>query len=258
MLTDIYYFSATGNCLAAASKLASLIPGAKTKNIVKCKTETVITAPDVLGIVCPIYMFNTPYIVQNFIKKIRKPEYVFIVFAGGGELGSGYESAMKLFDNCGIRLSGLYTLTMPNNYVPMGTDSPETIAKYLSDADDKLAFIADNINHCSTYIEKNTAGFIHSKIYPSLLYNLGFKFLPKLAKNFHTDENCTGCGTCIKVCPADNIRLENGKPLWLDKCEQCFACINWCPEASIQYGKKTAGVKRYHHPDVKLEAFISS
>ncbi len=28
------------------------------------------------------------------------------------------------------------------------------------------------------------------------------------------DEAAAGCGLCEKVCPVDNIRLENGRPQW--------------------------------------------
>lgn len=29
--------------------------------------------------------------------------------------------------------------------------------------------------------------------------------------------------------------------------EQCLACIKWCPQETIQFGKKTPRYKRYHH-----------
>jgi NAD-dependent dihydropyrimidine dehydrogenase PreA subunit len=69
---------------------------------------------------------------------------------------------------------------------------------------------------------------------------------------FRADENCTGCGTCEKVCPVGDIKMEGGRPVWLHKCTQCFACLQWCPKEAIQFGKGTSGRKRYHHPDVKL------
>ena len=80
---------------------------------------------------------------------------------------------------------------------------------------------------------------------------------------FRVDETCTSCGICEKVCPAANIRLEPAsgvnpeaasakQPVWLHRCEQCYACLQWCPEAAIQWGDKTAGRDRYHHPEVKV------
>ena len=74
----------------------------------------------------------------------------------------------------------------------------------------------------------------------------------KKDKDFWTDGNCNGCGICLKVCPANNIIMNDGKPQWQHKCEQCVACLQWCPEKSIQYKKATAKRGRYHHPDVEV------
>jgi MinD superfamily P-loop ATPase len=70
---------------------------------------------------------------------------------------------------------------------------------------------------------------------------------------FFADENCKGCGKCVKVCPVSNIELVDKKPAWQSHCEQCFACLQWCPQNAIQFGTNTAGKKRYHHPDVKVD-----
>lgn len=43
-------------------------------------------------------------------------------------------------------------------------------------------------------------------------------------------ENCTGCGACLKICPADAIMGETKKPHQLDpnKCIKCRACYEAC------------------------------
>jgi ferredoxin len=69
---------------------------------------------------------------------------------------------------------------------------------------------------------------------------------------FNCDDKCISCNICLKVCPAKNIEIVNGRPVWQHKCEQCFACVQWCPKEAIQFGNKTSGKKRYHHPDVKV------
>jgi MinD superfamily P-loop ATPase len=64
-------------------------------------------------------------------------------------------------------------------------------------------------------------------------------------------ESCNGCELCRKVCQVDNIRIEDGRPVWQHHCEQCLACIQWCPQEAIQVGTKTIGRTRYHHPEIK-------
>ncbi len=50
-------------------------------------------------------------------------------------------------------------------------------------------------------------------------------------------EKCTGCGSCIDVCPTEAIRIENGKAEITIECVDCGACPRVCPEGAI---KKTA------------------
>ena len=47
---------------------------------------------------------------------------------------------------------------------------------------------------------------------------------------------CIGCGKCVELCPLNNIRLENGKPVWGKHCTHCMACICYCPKEAIEYG----------------------
>lgn len=44
----------------------------------------------------------------------------------------------------------------------------------------------------------------------------------------------------------NNIRLENGKPVWGKNCTHCMACICYCPKEAIEYGEKSKGKPRYH------------
>jgi hypothetical protein len=51
---------------------------------------------EIIGIVCPIYFYNMPHIVRDFIKKIQDAKYLFMVYAGAGDLGGGIHAAKKL------------------------------------------------------------------------------------------------------------------------------------------------------------------
>ena len=42
-------------------------------------------------------------------------------------------------------------------------------------------------------------------------------------------EKCTGCGSCIDVCPVSAIKIEDGKALINDECVECGAPISQCP-----------------------------
>jgi ferredoxin len=49
-------------------------------------------------------------------------------------------------------------------------------------------------------------------------------------------QRCTGCATCVAVCPVGAIRIENDKAhLDEETCTGCGACVKACPEGAIKY-----------------------
>jgi len=55
----------------------------------------------------------------------------------------------------------------------------------------------------------------------------------------------------------NNIKIVDGIPEWQHKCQRCLACIHFCTQEAIQYGKKTARRKRYHHPEITVNDIIN-
>ena len=84
----------------------------------------------------------------------------------------------------------------------------------------------------------------------------GVEEFRKAGPKFRVDPSCTHCGICAKVCPVGNIVMKDGRPTWSDKCEQCMACLQWCPVEAIQFGRRTAGRRRYRHPEFKASDFF--
>ncbi|MDK2916694.1 MAG: hypothetical protein PWR25_1251 [Euryarchaeota archaeon] len=47
-------------------------------------------------------------------------------------------------------------------------------------------------------------------------------------------EKCTGCETCVDVCPASAISMEDGKAkVDADLCVDCETCVDECPSEAI-------------------------
>jgi NAD-dependent dihydropyrimidine dehydrogenase PreA subunit len=46
---------------------------------------------------------------------------------------------------------------------------------------------------------------------------------------------CTGCGACVKNCPAGAVQLVNGRVVFVasDLCSYCGVCEDVCPEGAV-------------------------
>ncbi|MGL9730092.1 hypothetical protein IGI44_003509 [Enterococcus sp. DIV0756] len=71
-------------------------------------------------------------------------------------------------------------------------------------------------------------------------------------ENFLVTKTCTGCGTCSKICPLNNIVLENGTPSFRGHCDVCVACMQWCPQKAIHGNKRVKNRTQFHNPDIRL------
>ncbi len=255
MKTAIYYFSATGNSLAVARDLASSIGEAELIPITKALKSGAALQHDCIGIVFPVYMFGLPLVVCEFLREIKFPKeaYIFAVGTFGGLPGRPFALARQILKLRGINLASAFGVRMPGNYTPLyGAISQEEQKQMFMKEAEEIRYIAGAVREKKTKVYENKPLILNFLLY-ALLYRLGSSRIHKECSNFWVTGQCTECGLCSKVCPVVNIKLQDGKPVWLDHCEHCMACLQWCPVEAIQYKKSTEGRKRYHHPEIKAE-----
>ncbi len=258
MKTRIYYFSGTGNSLSVAKNISSCLDGSSLISIPQAMEDAEKISATVIGIVCPIYMYNMPHIVANFIGKIKNTDYFFIVYAGGGQLGNGDKETYKICAQNNLKLSALFNIPMPDNYTPYGCPSTDEQLELIGKSHKKITSIVATVRSRQEHRDSSNSSFFESNIHPGLLYKLGYSRIRIMAQTFTVDESCNDCGICQKVCPVNNIEFMKQKPKWGSNCEQCYACLQWCPQKSIQYGNKTQGIERYQNPNVKVKEIMDS
>ena len=242
MSTKIYYFSATGNSMTTAKLLAEqlhaeTVPVAAVKHLPK-----VVEDADVVGFVFPVYYGDMPYPVREMISKmVFKPEaYVFICTTQRGFAGIAAKRTDLLLRTRGQKLTLAVGVMMPGNSF---INEPHVDAEYLEKQQGNVLALVPQIQN------REVQDYSVTEVLP----------LPPVASpnNFRgitADENCIGCGTCVKVCPMDNITLQNGKAVIGDSCATCLACFHWCPVEAVWMSKQPDIARRskYHHPQVTL------
>jgi electron transfer flavoprotein alpha subunit len=65
-------------------------------------------------------------------------------------------------------------------------------------------------------------------------------------------DKCTGCETCVSVCPFDAIKIkDDGKAFINEYCQMCMACLSACPEGAIIEIKEEGAPVSYQPSDYK-------
>jgi len=254
--TVIWYFTGTGNSLAAARKICGALGDCRLVPIAGLQDTPGKIVPDAerVGIVCPVYFTGLPAMVAAFASRLdlSRARYAFAVLTLGGAGGSPAIRQLDgiLRDKAGRGLDAGFLVKMPGNYILMyAPPSGRKQEKLLAMADEEIAGIAEAVGRCGGRKLPSSllAGIAHHFMYPGFAARV-----PTEDRKFSVTDACTSCGTCAKVCPAGNIRIEGGRPAWQHRCELCCACIHLCPVQAIQAGPKTAGRGRYRNPGVSI------
>lgn len=257
MNTTLYYFSGTGNSLSAARTIASLLWDTTLVSIpsVMKGNSDIISPSGRVGIICPVYDAGVPVLVRDFLKRfnVRNSSYVFGIVTFGGTGGS----ALKMIDrdlreNNGRGLDAGFLVKMPGNFPPLYVPpSGQKMTKILRDAEDTIKRITAIIREEKA---QKIGIFAISSLMQIALYGGFSRGVHTVDEKFSVSDACTGCGTCVRVCPVQNITLENEKPVYHHHCEMCCGCLNFCPVQAIDLAllRGTKGRGRYHHPEITV------
>lgn len=122
-----------------------------------------------------------------------------------------------------------------------GTQPKEVSDKILEEAEPKILKTAELIREGRTLPKEPRGSAVMSKILNPIMYSMMIS-----AKGFTSTDKCSGCGKCEKLCPLNNVKLQDGRPVWGSSCTHCMVCIAGCPQEVVEYGKKTVGKTRYY------------
>jgi Pyruvate/2-oxoacid:ferredoxin oxidoreductase delta subunit/flavodoxin len=285
--TEVYYFSGTGNSLAVAKDIARSMQATVKPIAAFRNSKSIVTEADVIGVVFPAYMAHlsgVPLMVERFIRRLSNigSKYLFAVCTCGGHEDfnalPASRNLARLVRSAGGRIAAEFSIRLPMNtldysHIPVPIDKDQ--GRMFQQCESKILEICQTVGRRGKNpyrIRKAIQNWLMTPLYRMLqtLYyqdlrrkakeptdsSLRFEELvPLTDKSIYTDDQCQGCGTCARLCPAGNIAMIEGKPTWQHHCEICLACAEWCPNLAIHHGYREYG-KTYRHPRVKLQDML--
>lgn len=256
--TIIFYFSQSGNSLYVAKRSSEIIGDVTLISIPEAIYNNQYKYYDYerIGFILPLYFMSMPRMVEEFISKVEIPKasYIFSIVTRAITKGRIINHIDTLLNKKGTKITYGEYITFPDSYIKWaGAPKEKTLLKVFQQAESHIDLIANRILNGDTYKEKE--GFI-LKLGSLVVYTIWKSRLKSIDKNFKVNNFCIGCGICEETCPAKNIKLENGKPIWLSGCEDCMACVQHCPKKAIYFNSRTIKKKRYKNPNIKLEELL--
>ena len=246
----ILYFSSTGNNIYIAQSL----DGELLSIPQQIKNGQYTIKDDVVGVVFPNYYMTVPDMVGEYLDMVEiESEYIFTICS----YGSVEEGAIRALKKCNRILEQKHeinysnTVLMVDNFLPAFDMKMEKEIKDDEDIDARIKMIREDIlerkqQKIPSFIEEET-------LLQDQKHKQRFSSMLKLQLS---DNPCTGCGICVKVCPRANIKLEE-KPIIGDKCEQCLGCAHHCP-ANVIITNMDKSPERFINSHVRLSQIIES
>ena len=241
MNTTIFYFSATGNSIVIARKLAENLQNTEIISIAKVmKKDTIKTSAERIGLIVPVYSWGAPRIVMDFLKRLEIDDtpYIFAVAHSGGIAGYTLKQMNKALLKKNSKIHAGFSVK-DTSYAGVENELPVKIAKLLDGQgrenlrtfaqreDEICSIISDNKLH-----KVETTSFIVDT-YARLMHGMAMKIFKGRDSGFAVTSDCVRCNSCVKICPQQNITRADSELVWHHNCEMCLACLKWCPKEAI-------------------------
>lgn len=249
----VFYFTGTGNSLYIAKMIEKnpiSIPQA-------IHHEDLTFADDAIGIVAPIYGYEVPLMVKEFMKKAQfHTDYFYMILTYGNRHGGAAELAYQLCRDCQIDVKYINVIVMVDNWLP-SFDMDEQV-KIDKKVEEHMQPILEDLQSHKNWIapvsETDRAAHQQFLANRSKLPEDAWQHLLTVS------DACVGCGICEKVCPSGSVHVKDGKAVFThENCQTCLACAHACPNKAILTAIPEKNPQaRYRNPHIALNEIIQS
>ena len=234
------YFSGIGNTkIVCDTAKAELEKRAHSLEVVDVLKDEVKRPEDYDGlfIFYPIYGFNCPKPIIQYVKKIQKCSKevkCFIMKQSGEHLFWNNASSLyltSLLKKRNIKVTNEYHYLMPYSFIFRHSDY---MAYRMNNVMEQLVPL--DLNDFVNGQEAHMKRFFMDRLFAWVLRIQWFG--GRLNGKFYKVETkkCITCLKCIKECPSHNIYIKDGKIKFKGGCLMCQRCVMYCPKHAIKVG----------------------
>lgn len=252
----LFYFTATGNSLYVAKHLDEelvSIPQEMNKQNRHYQAKRI-------GIVCPLFEFEMPDLVKEFISTSTfDTEYFYIIISYGMHHGGVALRTKAFLDSIHQKVDYINTIIMHDNAIIVFDMDEQRKIEHTKHVDEHIAILKQDVDAHKQFIQDtNQEETDFYNFYQNILETKG----PQYSFPLYTiKDTCKGCGICTQVCPRGCIQMKNGHPEFdYTNCLHCTACAQHCSAKAIVLasGKEPNPNARYRHPKIALTEIIHS
>lgn len=241
---DLYVFSGTGNTWLAASRVRDVLctqGSGATLHRLENANPAQIDPARTLGLAFPIACFATYPLVTDFLQRLPQGNGggVFLLTTLGGNSGQYPGRLRALFEQKGYALLGAAEVIMPDNIFGRGELTPTQQTKIAAGLARAEAFAHELLEGRAVWPAAPAREPLLARLSGrAFQWKFGQRLRPQVRPAL-----CTGCGLCVRLCPAHNIIMKgDGKAHIEAHCQFCLRCRGLCPAGAI----RTLCARAYH------------
>ena len=230
------YFSGTGNTKFCVTRFLEKC-GGKAYSIEDKEAVSALSEDNDIVLGYPVYYSNMPMIVRDFIgqnAELWRGKNVFIIATMGLFSGDGAGVAARLLKKHGANIPGGLHIKMPDciGDVKLLKKTHEENRKTVKLAAQKIDGAAEKLRGGNPPREGLNLFYHVAGLFGQRLWFYGKT--KSYTKNPKIDrKQCVGCGACVRLCPMENITLQDRKAVSGNKCTMCYRCFSNCPRQAI-------------------------